>query len=117
MLAERPRVEQALQQVAGRIGLTVKRARAEDSERTADRIGVGTSLRVPAEPGLAHYRVLLNVANDDARGFYEIEAARESWSSRELERQVGALLLVATPPSRSPSSRRLDQVARSLDGS
>jgi hypothetical protein len=44
----------------------------------------------PPNLGWAHYRVLLNVANDDARAFYEIEAAREGWSSRELERQVGS---------------------------
>jgi hypothetical protein len=31
----------------------------------------------PPNLGWAHYRVLLNVANDDARAFYEIEAARE----------------------------------------
>src|SRR4029079_19393853 len=43
----------------------------------------------PLNLGWAHYRVLLNVANDDARAFYEIEVAREGWSSRELERQVG----------------------------
>lgn len=31
----------------------------------------------PPNLGWAHYRVLLNVTNDDARAFYEIEAARE----------------------------------------
>ncbi len=31
----------------------------------------------PPNLGWAHYRVLLNVANDGARAFYEIEAARE----------------------------------------
>jgi predicted nuclease of restriction endonuclease-like (RecB) superfamily len=34
----------------------------------------------------------MKVVNRDARAFYEIEASRESWSVRELERQIGALL-------------------------
>ncbi|MCA9676954.1 MAG: hypothetical protein KC464_18145 [Myxococcales bacterium] len=40
----------------------------------------------------SHYLVLLRVRDDAARAFYEVEAARENWSTRELERQVGALL-------------------------
>ena len=54
----------------------------------------------PPNLGWAHYRVLLNVEDDDARAFYEIEAAREGWSSRELERQVGALLFARLAKSR-----------------
>ncbi len=34
----------------------------------------------------------MGVSNPAARAFYEIEAARESWSVRELERQIGSLL-------------------------
>lgn len=40
----------------------------------------------------SHYLVLLRVQNHQARSFYEIEAAREAWSVRELERQIGSLL-------------------------
>jgi predicted nuclease of restriction endonuclease-like (RecB) superfamily len=40
----------------------------------------------------SHYLVLMRVTNPDARAFYEIEAARESWSVRELERQIASLL-------------------------
>jgi predicted nuclease of restriction endonuclease-like (RecB) superfamily len=54
----------------------------------------------PPNLGWAHYRVLLNVANDDARASYEIEATREGWSSRELERQVGSLLFERLARSR-----------------
>ena len=43
---------------------------------------------------------MLKVTNDDARAFYEIEAAREGWSSRELERQVGSLLFERLARSR-----------------
>ena len=42
--------------------------------------------------GWAHYSVLLRVANADARSFYEIEAAKESWSVRQLERQIESML-------------------------
>lgn len=36
--------------------------------------------------------MLLRVQDDQARAFYEIEAAREAWSVRELERQIASLL-------------------------
>jgi len=40
----------------------------------------------------SHYVVLSRVTRAHARSFYEIEAARERWSVRQLERQIGALL-------------------------
>jgi predicted nuclease of restriction endonuclease-like (RecB) superfamily len=45
-------------------------------------------------PGLGwtHYRALLKVARREARGFYEIEAVKSSWSGRQLERQINSLL-------------------------
>jgi predicted nuclease of restriction endonuclease-like (RecB) superfamily len=39
-----------------------------------------------------HYRILLKVENLSAWSFYEIEALKNSWSSRELERQINSLL-------------------------
>jgi predicted nuclease of restriction endonuclease-like (RecB) superfamily len=39
-----------------------------------------------------HYRTLMRVENLDARAFYEIEALKNSWSARELERQINSLL-------------------------
>jgi hypothetical protein len=52
-----------------------------------------------------HYRLLLTVEKPEARSFYEIEAAREGWSVRELERQVASLLF-----ERLAMSRDKDQV-------
>ncbi len=46
----------------------------------------------PAVLSWTHYRLLIAVERPEARAFYEIEAARESWSVRELERQIAALL-------------------------
>ena len=39
-----------------------------------------------------HYRMLLRVEKAEARSFYEIEAIKNSWSARELERQFSSLL-------------------------
>jgi hypothetical protein len=39
-----------------------------------------------------HYRILLRVDKPAARAFYEAEAVNAHWSTRELERQIHALL-------------------------
>jgi predicted nuclease of restriction endonuclease-like (RecB) superfamily len=52
-----------------------------------------------------HYRQLVAIPEDNARAFYEIEAAREGWSTRELERQIASLLY-----ERLAKSRDKDQV-------
>ncbi len=39
-----------------------------------------------------HYRTLLRVDKAEARAFYEIEAIKQHWSARELERQINSLL-------------------------
>lgn len=59
------------------------------------------------QPGQLHpnlawslYRHLLKVDAPEARAFYEIEAVKESWSARELERQIGSLLFERLAKSR-----------------
>jgi predicted nuclease of restriction endonuclease-like (RecB) superfamily len=47
-----------------------------------------------------HYRLLTKVESPHARSFYEIEAVRNHWSSRELERQMGSLLFERLAKSR-----------------
>ena len=54
----------------------------------------------PPHLGWTHYLVLMRVENPTARAFYEIEAAREGWVSRELERQVASLLFERLAKSR-----------------
>ncbi len=39
-----------------------------------------------------HYRTLLRVDKVDIRAFYEIEAVKNNWAARELERQINSLL-------------------------
>jgi predicted nuclease of restriction endonuclease-like (RecB) superfamily len=45
-------------------------------------------------PGLSwtHYRTLLKVEQRNVRNFYEIESVKNSWSARQLERQISSLL-------------------------
>jgi predicted nuclease of restriction endonuclease-like (RecB) superfamily len=47
---------------------------------------------VRQELSWTHYRILLRVSNVEARSFYENESINCRWSTRELERQVHALL-------------------------
>ena len=42
--------------------------------------------------GWIHYRALMRVSRPEARRFYEIEAEKNNWSGRELERQINSLL-------------------------
>jgi hypothetical protein len=39
-----------------------------------------------------HYRTRLRVDKAEARAFYEIEAIKNNWAARELERQINSLL-------------------------
>ena len=67
----------------------------------------GADSPAPFPPALSwsHYLVLIRVQDDRARAFYEIEAAKESWSVRELERQIASLLF-----ERLAKSRNKDEV-------
>ena len=55
----------------------------------------------PSELGWTHYTTLMTVRDPLARSFYEIEAAREGWSTRELERQIASLLFERLARSRN----------------
>ncbi len=56
----------------------------------------------PLPPGLSwsHWRVLMRVATEEARSFYEVECAKSGWSVRELQRQIGSLLFERLARSR-----------------
>jgi predicted nuclease of restriction endonuclease-like (RecB) superfamily len=47
-----------------------------------------------------HYRLMLRVESPEARSFYEIETIDNSWSVRELERQIHSLLFERLAKSR-----------------
>lgn len=55
----------------------------------------------------SHYIILMRIENPDERKFYEIEAAKENWSSRFLQRQIGSSLY-----ERLALSKNKDEVIR-----
>ena len=76
-------------------------------------VGIQHAVRVELEggqvwkPGMLHpslswmhYRALLKVDQREARDFYEIEAIRNGWSGRALERQIDSLLFFRLAKSR-----------------
>lgn len=76
--------------------------------------------RLNANLSWTHYRRLLRVDRQDARAFYELEAARNAWSARELERQVASLLFDRLAKSRDKQgllrlAARGHEVARPID--
>ena len=40
----------------------------------------------------SHYQVLMRIQNEQERGFYEIEAANQQWTVRQLQRQYNSSL-------------------------
>ena len=67
-----------------------------------------------------HYRLLTKVESSYARAFYEVETARNGWSSRELERQVASLLFERLAASRDKAgllalATHGQEVARPID--
>jgi predicted nuclease of restriction endonuclease-like (RecB) superfamily len=65
-------------------------------------LSASPTLLFPPMLAWSHYLVLVRVTRPEARSFYEIEAARESWSVRELERQVAALLFDRLTMNKNP---------------
>lgn len=64
-----------------------------------------------------HYRTLLKVSRAEARAFYEIEATRNNWLARELERQINSLLFDRLAKSRNKKGLALQgqEVAQPID--
>jgi predicted nuclease of restriction endonuclease-like (RecB) superfamily len=48
----------------------------------------------------SHYRLLISIGDHSARSFYELEAATQGWSVRELERQIASHLYERLAASR-----------------
>jgi predicted nuclease of restriction endonuclease-like (RecB) superfamily len=79
-----------------------------------------SDLLFPPVLAWSHYLVLLRVAKPEARSFYEIEAAREGWSVRQLERQIASLLFERLPMNKNQDeilalARRGQEVAVPAD--
>jgi predicted nuclease of restriction endonuclease-like (RecB) superfamily len=61
--------------------------------------------------GWTHYRLLMRVKRPEVRDFYETEAIKGRWSTRELERQINALLYERLLKSRDKAAVRRDTLA------
>lgn len=68
---------------------------------------VWTQLGEQFRLGWSHYQVLMGLANDAERRFYEIEAADNQWNVRELERQISSALFERLALSRGPEDTHL----------
>ena len=55
----------------------------------------------------SHYQILTHIKDSNARSFYEIEAYKQQWSKRQLQRQIGSGLY-----ERLALSRDKDEVMR-----
>ncbi len=51
-----------------------------------------------------HYRLLLSIENDSKREFYQAEASKNFWNSRELERQINSQLFERLLLSNEPAN-------------
>jgi hypothetical protein len=94
-------------------GLSVRHPlRDEFPETEAQELRVGedppeeTPSHLNPDLSWPHYRALLRVERSDARTFYEIEAVKNNWSARELERQINSLLFERLAKSKDKAGLR-----------
>ncbi len=78
--------------------------------------------------GWSHYVTLLTTGNREERRFYELEAAGNGWSMRELERQIAVVELTLPEqaniyasknqlylPSKQELAAQLERIQRKLN--
>jgi predicted nuclease of restriction endonuclease-like (RecB) superfamily len=82
----------------------LSRSSSSEGSASPSLLPTGRDRLFPPALGWTHYQILIRVGNPDARSFYEIEAAREVWSSRELERQIASLLFERLARSRDKAT-------------
>lgn len=63
-----------------------------DAATTAGGKGSAMLSLFPSPLGWTHYIILMKLKDEGARAFYEIEGAREGWTTRDLERPIASLL-------------------------
>lgn len=77
--------DQKSQTLPGKSNLTAKAL-------TEGRLQISQTLSAKFPLSWSHYVCLLSIANEQERAFYEIEAASEGWSLREMKRQIDSSL-------------------------
>ena len=73
----------------------------------------------PTKPNLlswSHYLILMRIESDDERNFYEIEAKKQNWSVRQLQREVASSLYERLALSRDKDGvMKLAQVGQIIE--
>jgi predicted nuclease of restriction endonuclease-like (RecB) superfamily len=87
-------------------GQSIQQTLSAELEKTQIRQSK-TSELYPFKLSWSHYQVLIRIENEQERAFYEIEAANQQWSVRQLQRQYGSSLY-----ERLALSRNKDEVVR-----
>lgn len=77
-----------------------KKGSAPLSLSKGTQIASSTLWYFPVNLRWTHYIILIRVKDEAARAFYEIEAAREGWTTRVLERQIASMLYERLAKSR-----------------
>lgn len=75
-------------------GSSIRQTMFAKSEKM-DLLGIGQTLFAESNPfrlGWSHYLILMRIKSKDERRFYEIEAANQKWTYRELQRHYGSSL-------------------------
>jgi hypothetical protein len=65
---------------------------------------IGQMLSAQFKLGWSHYQILLRIADEAARSFYEVEAINQQWTVKQLQRQVGSSLYERLAFSRDKGS-------------
>ena len=94
--------EKKLHPTGGESPLAGKGRPMSDELQGPKRYPLGNESATGFHPDLSwsHYRALMRVENKHARSFYEIEAAKDRWNKRQLERQINSLLFERLSKSR-----------------
>lgn len=82
---------------------TAFRISSEHAAETAYRKSELVNLKTPSaifQLSWSHYLILMRIENEDERRFYEIEAQKNNWGVRELQRQFGSALFTRLALSR-----------------
>ena len=77
---------------------------------------VSRNLLLKLDLGWSHYVTLLKIKDNDQRQFYEVEAGKDNWSVRELQRQINSSLYERLALSRDKEAvRKLAQQGHILE--
>jgi predicted nuclease of restriction endonuclease-like (RecB) superfamily len=79
---------------------------AEIAQTSSGQLGIPQPNARPFSLSWSHYVFLLGIKNPDERSFYEIEAANQSWTVRELKRQFDTSLYERLALSRDKAGIR-----------